>query len=220
MIPRYQRILFWTLSALILLMAAFTIHERQKARDRIAATTDPLPYIQPVDAQAESVTLLLANDVDGSILSALRDAALPQEPSLRARALIERLVLEYTLPNSPHPLKPGSAVEDVFLLKQPSTSPEAIPALLSNDAGNNLLAVVNLRNAFADTHPSSILAESLTIESILGTLHANLPEITRVRFLVDGQPRETLAGHADLLRTYNVADTSIQHTQPVETLEP
>ena len=41
--------------------------------------------------------------------------------------------------------------------------------------------------------------------SILGTLHANLPRITQVRFLVDGQPRETLAGHADLTRTYLTA---------------
>jgi hypothetical protein len=38
--------------------------------------------------------------------------------------------------------------------------------------------------------------------SICGTLHANLPRVTEVRFLVDGQPRATLAGHADLTRTY------------------
>ena len=28
-----------------------------------------------------------------------------------------------------------------------------------------------------------------TLESIIGTLHANLPQIEQVRFLVDGQPR-------------------------------
>ena len=55
---------------------------------------------------------------------------------------------------------------------------------------------------------------------MIGTLHANMPQITEVRFLVDGQPRETLAGHADLLRTYTAADTSVQHTQPIETAEP
>jgi hypothetical protein len=42
----------------------------------------------------------------------------------------------------------------------------------------------------------------LTVLSICGTLHANLPRITQVRFLVDGQQRDTLAGHADLTRTY------------------
>jgi hypothetical protein len=33
-------------------------------------------------------------------------------------------------------------------------------------------------------------------------LHENFPAVEQVRFLVDGQPRETLAGHADLTRTY------------------
>jgi hypothetical protein len=69
------------------------------------------------------------------------------------------------------------------------------------------LAVVDLAGAFADGHPSGILTESLTVESICGTLRANLPQITEVRFLVDGQPRATLAGHADLTRTYLTADS-------------
>jgi len=68
------------------------------------------------------------------------------------------------------------------------------------------LAVVNLTSAFAASHPSGIEAETLTVLSICGTLHANLPRVTQVRFLVDGQPRATLAGHADLTRTYLAAD--------------
>ena len=35
---------------------------------------------------------------------------------------------------------------------------------------------------------------------------ANLPSGTEVRFLVDGLQRPTLAGHADLTRTYLVSD--------------
>ena len=63
-------------------------------------------------------------------------------------------------------------------------------------------ALINLRGSFADSHPSGVVVETLTIQSIIGTLHANLPQIEQIRFLVDGQPRETLAGHADLTRTY------------------
>ncbi len=63
-------------------------------------------------------------------------------------------------------------------------------------------------------HPSGILPEMLTIRSILGTLHTNLPQITQARFLVDGQQVQTLAGHADLTRIYPVVDTS---TQPLNT---
>lgn len=210
MIPRYQRVLFWSLCALILLMAAFTIHERQKARDRVLASNDAMPYIQPVDVPTDAVTLVLANDADNTLLSGLRDAALPTEPSLRARALLDRLFIEYTLPNSPHPLKVGPAVEEVFLLNQPATA-SATPT--------GQLAVVDLRSSFADAHPSGIAIETLTLLSIVGTLHANFPQIGEVRFLIDGQPHDTLAGHADLTRPYPATDPALQHTQPVEARE-
>jgi hypothetical protein len=48
----------------------------------------------------------------------------------------------------------------------------------------------------------------LTLLSICGTLHANLPRVAQVRFLVDGQPRSTLAGHMDLTRTYLTEDAA------------
>jgi hypothetical protein len=56
-------------------------------------------------------------------------------------------------------------------------------------------------------HPSGLQAETLTVLSICATLNANLPNVTQVRFLVDGQTRATLAGHADLTRTYLAAET-------------
>ena len=68
--------------------------------------------------------------------------------------------------------------------------------------------MIDLRGTFVNQHPSGVEVESLTLLSILGTLHANLAEIEQVRFLVDGQARETLAGHADLLRTYPARDTT------------
>jgi hypothetical protein len=69
------------------------------------------------------------------------------------------------------------------------------------------MAVVNFSTAFAQSHPSGIEPETLTLLSIIGTLHANLPAITQVRFLVDGHPRDTLAGHADLTRVYLASST-------------
>jgi hypothetical protein len=72
------------------------------------------------------------------------------------------------------------------------------------------LAVVNLTGAFAANHPSGLETETLTVLSICGTLRANLPSVTQVRFLVDGQQRATLAGHADLTRIYLTADAAPQ----------
>ena len=71
----------------------------------------------------------------------------------------------------------------------------------SKNSGDQL-AVVNLTGTFAASHPAGLETESLTVLSICATLRANLPTITEVRFLVDGIERPTLAGHADLTRTY------------------
>jgi hypothetical protein len=90
------------------------------------------------------------------------------------------------------------------------TQPAASPAA----ANGPEMAVVNLTSAFVASHPSGIESETLTLLSICGTLHANLPQVTEVRFLVDGRSRPTLAGHADLTRTYLAAEadnTEAQH---------
>jgi hypothetical protein len=102
----------------------------------------------------------------------------------------------------------GSAAFDlgnrVHAGPEPSGSRLATPRTEEKDAqsAGPELAVVNLTGAFAANHPSGLATETLTVLSICGTLHANLPRVTQVRFLVDGQPRATLAGHADLTRTY------------------
>ncbi len=42
------------------------------------------------------------------------------------------------------------------------------------------------------------------MNSLVETLGANVPGIQRVRILVDGKSRETLAGHADLTDWFDV----------------
>lgn len=196
MIPRYQRILYWCLVAGIALMGLLLIRGCVNKRERIAAMRDQSPIAAPSDIANEQVSIALANDADGSISLDQVSLALPGEPSLRARVLLDRVLTDLSRPASTHPVPPGPAVTDVFLL--------AAPGAYGN-AGSQL-AVVNLTKTFADAHPSGIESEDLTLRAIIATLHANLPEIQQVRFLVDGQPRETLNGHADLSRAYAVAD--------------
>jgi len=219
MIPRYQKVLLSILIAAIVLMAIFLFYERERAHDRLTAHSDSTPLAAPVSTGTESFTLDLASDDDGSITAVQRDIALPAEHSVRARALLENLVAEYALPQSRHPLAGGAAVDDVFLLKLPIVSPAATPAekvaqeQAGDDASVGELAVINLRGTFVNDHPSGVQVEMLTILSMLGTLNANFAQITQVRFLVDGQPRETLAGHADLSRVYPVIDTTVSAVQ-------
>ena len=51
-------------------------------------------------------------------------------------------------------------------------------------------------------------AEELTLASFIQSLRVNMPGITRVKILVDGKPRETLAGHADLADFYDVSSVT------------
>lgn len=223
MIQRHQRIVFWCLILCVIGMGVLLAAERQRGRERIEAlAADQTPLDAPT-ATTEAVTLDLANDADGTITVTTRQIALPEEANARARALIEHLMAEYALPGSPHPLPPGSAVAEVFLLPLPvvgyavdtsaaasseRTSSGTLP-VGSSDANapqakqpGGELAVIDLRSTFVNQHPSGVEVETLTLRSIVATLHANVPQIEQVRFLVDGQARETLAGHADLLRTY------------------
>jgi hypothetical protein len=213
-IPRYQKVLFYLLLAGIVLMAFFLVYERTQARDRLAAQSDATPLSAPVSTGTESFTLDLANDGDGSVTAVQRQIALPLEPSVRARALLERLMAEYALPDAKHPLASGAAVDDVFLLKLPIAVPGVDATTETNDVSQDgELAVVNLRSSFVNQHPSGVAVEMLTVLSMIGTLHANFSEITQVRFVVDGQPKETLAGHVDLTRVYPAIDTTLSAAQ-------
>ena len=210
MIPRYQRILFWSLVAAIILVAAFLYRSHRQAQQRLSAGVDDSPVAAPVTTSTQDVTLYLANDADATVSPSQVSLALPDDPTSRARVLLNDMLNTYAKPDSRHPLPGGPGVDDVFLV--PNT-----PSTDVHTTDKTQTAIVNLTSSFCDKHPSGVQVESLTIRSIVQTLHAALPRITEVRFLVDGQPRETLAGHADLTRTYSTSDTTNTSQHPANT---
>jgi hypothetical protein len=124
---------------------------------------------------------------------------LPAGRQERAAEVLRALLTLYLDNFSPHPLGAGSEIRDVYLV----------------DPG---LAVIDLNAAFADSHRSGVLVEELSVVSLVQTLSANVPGITRVKILVEGQERDTLAGHADLSNFYDVPGVTqivaqLQNTQ-------
>ena len=85
MIPRYQRILFWSLVAGIFLMAAFLLRGCEQAHKRLDALNDATPIAAPTTASTEDITLYLASDADASIAPTTKSLALPEEPAARCR---------------------------------------------------------------------------------------------------------------------------------------
>jgi hypothetical protein len=206
MIPRYQKIVFAILLVFSVVMGTFLVRQFDRAHERLLRGEDSSPTTAPVVVPEETATLMVANDADGTISAQQRSLPLPKDAEARARALLDRLIELYATPGATHALPATSRpIAQVFLMQVPQSSRAKSAVQESGE-----LAVVNLARAFADSHPSGIATESLTVDSICATLHANLPQVREVRFLVDGESRPTLAGHADLTRTYLIGDA----TQP------
>jgi hypothetical protein len=200
-IPRHQKVIFSVLLATSAVMGVVLWQLRDRAHQRLIAGEDSAPTLAPVVAPAEQATLLVANDADNTLLAQTHSLPLPADPGARARAILGKLLDLYSTPDSSHPAPGGAnAVSQVYML----------PALGEKDSlhPDAELAVVNLTGAFVSTHPSGLETETLTVLSVCGTLHANFPRVTQVRFLVDGIERQTLAGHADLTRTYLAAEAT------------
>jgi hypothetical protein len=173
--------------AAVLGLGAYLLHVRRRAVSEVPAAAFSHPVAPPVSGPTEQVTLYIAYDDAGELLPQSYSVPLPQDLQERAQEIMRVLLNHYLDKNSPHPIPPGSEVRDVYLI-QPG------------------LAVIDLNAEFANGHRSGILVEELTVASLVETLAANVPGITRVKILVDGQERDSLAGHADLSSTYDVAN--------------
>jgi hypothetical protein len=177
------------LAALLLAVAAmgyYAMRLKRQAERLPKHAVDTRPIAPPVAGPTERVTLYIANDSDGMLYKRQADIAVPGDPSERARQILRALMSLYLDRRSPHPLGSGADVKYVFLVK-----PD--------------MAIVDTNAAFADGHRSGILVEQLTVESVARTLAANFPGIIRVKILVEGKERETLAGHAYLGDFYDTA---------------
>jgi Sporulation and spore germination len=196
-ISRGQRILFWTLLISSVLMAVVLLRMRERAMDRLLASAETMPLNPPSGRPVQSVTMMMANDMDGSVQPASQNIALPADANARAHVILQHLITNYGRANSKHPIAVNKGVNEIFFMTLPLEPNQVVPGTV---------AVVDLSSSFVDAHPSGIEPETLTLLSIIGTLHANFPQISQVRFLVDGQQRDTLAGHADLTRVYLASD--------------
>ena len=210
MIPRYQKILFTILLLASAGMGAELWHLRQRAHQRLLAGQVTAPTKAPEVAPLEQATLMVADDRDDSLQTRVLSLPLPPNTEERAKMVLDRLLELYAAQGSSHPV-PGETkpILQIFLVPAAAATTEQARASASSSAAASAgpeLAVVNLSSTFVAHHPSGIETETLTLLSICATLRANLPRVTEVRFLVDGETRPTLAGHADLTRTYLTSD--------------
>jgi Sporulation and spore germination len=185
MIPRHLLIGVAALLVLVVSMGIYVRHMRRRAGKFEYAAADALPVAPPASGPTETVTLYVADDDAGTLRARSAQIPLPGGRQQRAEELLRALLRIYQQPDSAHPLAPAADIRSIYLV----------------DPG---AAVIDLNAAFADQHRSGILSEQLTVNSLVETLAANVPGISRINILVEGKTRETLAGHADLTETFDV----------------
>ena len=185
MIPRHLVIAIAILLVITFGMGFYVLRMRARADRTDVSAANTQPVAPPVSGSSEQVTLYVAYDDAGVLRPKAVRITLPTGRQERAAEILRALLTLYLDKFSPHPLGPGSDIRDVYLV----------------DPG---LAVIDLNAAFADNHRSGVLVEELSVVSLVQTLSANIPGITRVKILVEGNERETLAGHADLSNFFDV----------------
>jgi spore germination protein GerM len=127
-------------------------------------------------APKRTVTLLFLSEESESLVPEEREIfAAPESPEAEARAVLNELVK-------------GS---EKGLLSALPPETRLIQVYIERDG----TAYVDFSKEFADRHPSGSTAEIQTVYAVVDTLAQNIKTVKKVFLLVDGEERETLAGH-------------------------
>jgi Sporulation and spore germination len=184
-IPRQVQITISFLLAAILIAGIYIIELRHSEEAKTQQGLATAPDAPEAQGKEESIPVLVAYDEDMALRWRRTEAFMPEERDLRARAALRAVLAQYHQLPSPHPLASGADIKEVYLL-------------------NDDTLLIDTTSPFADGHPSSVLLEEMTLTSLIETLAANVPGITKVKFLVEGKERQTLAGHVDLMNFYQL----------------
>jgi sporulation and spore germination protein len=177
------------LCVIALAMSFYVWQLRKNAVDEAVPTAVPEVVTTPSNAAQKQIVLWVAHDDTGTLRSQSLSIAFSSERQRQAEDVVRALLGVYTAKGSPHPLPRGSGVRNIYFV----------------DPG---LIVIDVNSELAAGQTSGILAEELTITSLVQTLSANIPALSRVKFLVDGKEVNTLAGHADFSNIYDIAQFS------------
>ena len=185
-----RSLLVLTLCLLFLAIAMVLYVWQLRSRAQVEATLQkPQVVAPPPTGTVRQVTLWVAHDDPGVLRIQAVSIELSAERQRKTEEILRALFAIYTSKDSPHHLAPGADVRNVYFVN---------PGLLVVD--------VNAELAYGQT--SGILPEQLMVASLVQTLSSNSPEISRVKFLVNGKERETLAGHVDFSSEYAVSQMS------------
>lgn len=158
--------------------------QQQAAEQARRDLTQPVPA-NPGDIKVKARMFWASGNNDGTLTDSSVELPLSNDPVLRSKQVLNTLL---------------AGPVDVDLRTLP---PDAV--LLAFYLLPDGTAVADFSEALATAIPSGIQSEQMAVDSITGTLEANVPRIQRLKILIHGQEVETLAGHLDLTGTFQVS---------------
>ncbi|HEV2615789.1 MAG TPA: GerMN domain-containing protein [Candidatus Acidoferrales bacterium] len=147
--------------------------EEQERREVVAP-----PISTPTDVVANAQLFWLSTSRSDQLSAVTVQLPLSADPVERAKQLIGALIANPPTP-AQRTLPVGATLLSFYILPDGT-------------------AVADFSDALASEMPSGILSEWMAVNSIVQTLAANMPAITRLKILIHGQEAETLAGHIDI----------------------
>jgi spore germination protein GerM len=174
--------------------------EEQERREVVAP-----PISTPTDVIANAQVFWLSTTQPDRLAAVTVQLPLSADPVERAKQLIGALIANPPTP-AQRTLPVGATLLSFYILPDGT-------------------AVADFSDALASEMPSGILSEWMAVNSIVQTLAANMPGITRLKILIHGQEAETLAGHIDIsgffdLRTQPAPATATPAATPAPAQQP
>jgi sporulation and spore germination protein len=143
------------------------------------------PVAEGQEGKKEKVAIYWLSADDPSQLAAVETLlSLGADPVERARVALESLITGAPTPEQ-RVLPEETAVLAFYLLPDGT-------------------AIADFSDALSHQLPSGIATEQLALDAITRTLHAAVPQVRRLRILIDGQEAETLAGHVDVSGAFDL----------------
>jgi len=159
--------------------------ERQEQNEEEARREVIRPGPEGQEQPREKVAIYwLSADDPGQLAAVETPLAMGTEPVERARAALESLITGAPTPEQ-RPLPAETTLLAFYLLPDET-------------------AVADFSDALSHRLPSGIATEQLALDAITRTLHAAVPQVRRLRILIDGREAETLAGHVDVSGAFDL----------------
>ncbi len=168
------------LAALVVVFFWSSGNERLRKSDARPSSSAPAA---PADMETKSVSLFFLREDDGLLVAEPREIATDASIVHEAEAVIAELI-KGSRGELVSPLPPETKLSQLFITKEGT-------------------AYVDFSRDLVDNHPAGVAAEISTVYAVVDSLAYNFKSIKKVFILIDGEERETLAGHLSLDRPFS-----------------